>query len=372
MRKIEELKAALDTKRREAEALLDAGKLSEATAKMEEVKNAKAAVEMQAELDKMEEEAAKNRHNNTQKDKNTTDSIKAMAAAARRNFKAAGMNEGTGENGGYTVPEDIETQIRTLRESADSLSRMVSVENVTTLSGARTYKTRSQQTGMTKVSEGNALTAKDGPTFTRVEYKVEKYGDIFPATNELLEDTDANITGTLVNWIADSSRVGRNKLIIDTIKAEFSSETDLKDVDGIKEAINVTLDPAFRQYIKIITNQDGLQYLDTLKDQDGRYLLTPMVQDKTRYLLFGFELVVLSNSTLASGSSGGTQVPFIIGDLQSAVHLFERKGLSIKASDTAGDAFEKDMTLWRAIERMDCVIVDNKALVRGQITIPAA
>lgn len=373
MRKIEELKAALDTKRREAEALLDAGKIPEATAKMEEVKNAKAAVEMQAELDKMEEEAAKNRRGNTQKDKNTTDSIKAMAAAARRNFKAAtNMTEGTGENGGYTVPEDIDTQIRTLRESADSLDRLVSVENVSTLSGARTYKTRAQQTGLTKVSEGNPIAAANGPTFTRVEYTVEKYADLFYATNELLEDTDANITGTLVDWIAGASRAGRNKLIIDTIKAGFSSETDLKDVDGIKNAINVTLDPAFRPYIKIITNQDGLQYLDTLKDQDGRYLLTPMVQDPTRYLLFGFEVVVLSNATLASGSSSGTQVPFIIGDMQSAVHLFVRKGLSIMASNVAADAFEKDMTVWRAIERMDCAVVDDKALVRGKITIPAA
>ena len=372
MKKIEELRAALESKRKEAEALLDAGKIMDAKAKMEEVEAAKVAVDMQAKLDKMEEEDVKNRHGARKSETIPTDSVKALAAAARRGFKAAtNMNEGTGENGGYTVPEDIDTQIRTLRESADSLDRLVSVENVTTLSGARTYKTRAQQTGMTKVSEGNAIAAANGPTFTRVEYTVEKYADLFYATNELLEDTDANITGALVDWIASASRAGRNKLIIDTIKAGFSSETDLKDADGIKKAINVTLDPAFRPYIKIITNQDGLQYLDTLKDQDGRYLLTPMVQDPTRYLLFGFEVVVLSNSTLASGSSGGTQAPFLIGDMQSAVHLFVRKGLSITASNVAADAFEKDMTVWRAIERMDCVVVDDKALVRGQITIPA-
>lgn len=372
MKKIEELRAALESKRKEAEALLDAGKIMEAKAKMEEVEAAKAAVDMQAKLDKMEEEDIKNRHGARKSETIPMDSVKALAAAARRGFKAAtNMNEGTGEKGGYIVPEDIDTQIRTLRESADSLGRLVTIEDVTTLSGSRTYQTRSQQTGMTEINEGDSINAADGPNFTLVEYKVKKYADKYYATNELLDDTDQNIAGTIIRWIANSSRIGRNNLILNKIKAAISSETDLKDIDGIKEAINVTLDAAFRPYIKIITNQDGLQYLDTLKDQDGRYLLTPMVQDPTRYLLFGFEIIVLSNKTLASGSSGGKQLPFLIGDFQSAVSLFVRKGVSIVASDIASDAFDKDMTVWRAIERMDCVVVDNEALVRGQITIPA-
>ena len=40
----------------------------------------------------------------------------------------------------------------------------------------------------------------------------------FPVTNELLEDSDANIAGTLISWIGDESRVTRNKIILDVIK----------------------------------------------------------------------------------------------------------------------------------------------------------
>lgn len=376
MRKIDELKTEFNAKREEAERLLNSGDIAGANAKLEEAKQAKAAVDAQAALDAMDymniENVKAKATNKEEKAVKKVDAFKAFADAARHNFRnATNMTEGTKENGGYTVPEDIDTQIRTLRESADSLDRLVTVETVSTLSGARTYKTRSQQTGMTKVSEGNAIAAANTPTFTQVKYTVEKYADLYYATNELLEDTDANITGTLVDWIAGASRVGRNKLILDTITAGISSETDLKDLDGFKKAINVTLDPAFRPYIKIITNQDGLQYLDTLTDNDGNYILQPMVQDPTRYRAFGFEVVVLSNATLASTSSSGTDVPFLIGDLKSAVHLFVRKGLSIVASDTAADAFEKDMTIWRAIERLDCVLIDDKAIVRGKINIPA-
>ena len=345
MRKIEELRAALADRRKEAEALLDAGKVAEAKAKMEEVQAAKSAVEMQAELDRMEEEEARGRHASGA-GKEETGGVKALADAARHGFKAAtNLNETTGANGGYTVPEDIETQIRELRESADSLDRLVTVEQVTTLSGARTYKTRAQQTGMTKVAEGAALAAADGPSFTRVEYTVEKYGDLFYATNELLEDTDANIVGALIRWISGASRVGRNNLILSTINTALSAATELSDADGIKKAMNVTLDPAFWPYIRIVTNQDGFQYLDTLKDSDGRYLLTPMVQDPTRKLLFGHEVTVLSNATLASTTSGSaatkkTIYPFYIGDF-SQITLFVRKGLTVDSSNVAASGLGK-------------------------------
>ena len=96
---------------------------------------------------------------------------------------------------------------------------------------------------MTKVAEGAALAAADGPSFTRVEYTVEKYGDLFYATNELLEDTDANIVGALIRWISGASRVGRNNLILSTINTALSAATELSDADGIKKAMNVTLDP---------------------------------------------------------------------------------------------------------------------------------
>lgn len=373
MRKIEELRATLAGRRKEAEALLDAGKVAEAKVKMEEVQAAKSAVEMQAELDRMEEEEARGRRA-SDKGKEESGGVKAFADAARHGFKAAtNLNETTGANGGYTVPEDIETQIRELRESADSLDRLVTIEQVTTLSGARTYKTRAQQTGMTKVAEGAALAQADGPTFTRIEYTVEKYGDLFYATNELLEDTDANIVGALTRWIAGASRVGRNNLILSTVNTAISTATELADADGIKKAINVTLDPAFWPYIRIVTNQDGFQYLDTLKDADGRYLLTPMVQDPTRKLLFGHEVTVLSNATLKSTTSGSaatkkTIYPFYIGDF-SQVTLFVRKGLTVDSSNVAATAWENYLTSWRAIERLDCALVDSAAIIRGQITV---
>jgi HK97 family phage major capsid protein len=69
-------------------------------------------------------------------------------------------------------------------------------------------------------------------------------------------------------------------------------------------------------------------------------------------------------------------VPLIIGDMKEAVVHFDRRQLTIKSSDVAAtsdiNAFEQDMTLWRAIERFDVVARDTAALVNGYIDVTNA
>ena len=107
----------------------------------------------------------------------------------------------------------------------------------------QTFKKRSQQTGFQKVGEGGKIPGKNTPQFERISYEIEKYAGYFPTTNELLEDSDANITGTLVSWIGDESRVTRNKIILGVINEK--EKTELKGLDDIKKTLNVTLGQAF-------------------------------------------------------------------------------------------------------------------------------
>jgi HK97 family phage major capsid protein len=81
-------------------------------------------------------------------------------------------------------------------------------------------------------------------------------------------------------------------------------------------------------------------------------------------------VVQIPNEVLASD---GTKVPFIMGDLKEFMKEFDRAQLSIMQSTTAAigsfNAYEQDMTLFRAIMRADFVVKDNKAVVRGEITV---
>lgn len=70
------------------------------------------------------------------------------------------MSEGSKADGGYTVPEDIQTRINKYKESKFSLGQLVRKESVKTEKGSRTFKKRSQQTGFTKVGEGGKIGAK--------------------------------------------------------------------------------------------------------------------------------------------------------------------------------------------------------------------
>lgn len=302
--------------------------------------------------------------------KPATDAVKAFADAARRGFKS--MNEGTLTDGGYTVPEDIVTQIQHFRDSKASLLQLVTVVPVKTNKGARTFKARAQQTGFTKVGEGGKIGAGATPKFTRIEYEIEKYAGYFPVTAELLDDTDANITGVLTEWIGDESRVTANKLILEQINVKAT--TPIASVDDIKKALNVTLGAAFKATSKIVTNDDGLNWLDTLKDADERYLLQPNPSNPMQMQLAAGATVVpievYPNADMPTGEDG---IPMVIGDLKEGIVYWDRKLMNIKTSDVAAigelNAFEEDLVLFRAIEREDVTQRDQDAFVNGRIAV---
>ena len=301
------------------------------------------------------------------------DSSKGFANAARRLFRVNNqMNEGTPADGGYLVPEDIETKINHLRTAKGALQNLVTVTPVKTKSGSRTYKARANQTGFTKVAEGAAIGAMPTPKFSRISYEVAKYAGYFPVTNELLADSDQNITNELIQWIGDESRITRNKLILEVLNTKDKTEIDGTNdgLDAIKKIINVTLDPAFRNSAILVTNQDGFNWLDTLKDGVGRYLLEESLASPTGYRFKGLDVYMYSNKDLPNDTSAGKKAPIIIGDLKEAIQFFDRQKTTIKASDVAMNAFENDLTLFRAIEREDVKMRDAEAFVYGQVTLP--
>ena len=413
-KKMREIRAQIEAKHEEAIKFYDAKELEKAESKLAEIEDLEREYKIAEKLFKTEKEVV---DDNVVVKVKENEKVKNFANAIR---SVRNMNEGTGTEGGYTVPEDVSTDIERLREAKFNLAQLVSVETVSTMSGKRTYKKRSSQTGFSKVGEGNAIGTKNTPQFDRISYEIGKYAGILPVTNELLEDSDANIYSLLIEWIADESRVTRNKLIIEEIMTK--TKTELTGLDDIKKVLNVTLGQAFKSTSKIVTNDDGLQYLDTLKDSDGNYLLQPSPSDPMNLVLAAGATVVpirvVPNADLASetvytastdqtvtagktyytrsGSEGSyvytvvaeptgnpssssyyevtaSQIPVIIGDLKEGIKLFDRKKTNILASNVAAagelNAFEEDLTLYRAVEREDVQTRDADAFVNGYIEI---
>lgn len=300
--------------------------------------------------------------------------VKSFAAAARAGFpksKAAGdmMQEGVDADGGYTVPVDIVAKIISLRESKESLLNEVRVIPVTTKSGKRTFKKRGQHQGFATVAEAAKFGKAATPQFAVLEYSIEKRGGYLPVTNELLEDSDNNITAIATEWLADEARVTANKEILAVTQAKAAQ--DLKNLDGILEAW-VRLGSTFRATSKLITNDDGLLWLGTLKDANGRYLLTPNPAEPQQLRLcvgpHTLPVKTYDNDTIPTAEN---KIPMILGDLKEGVAYWDRRTFSVKVFDQATigefNAAEQDMTIWRGSLRDDCTAWDDTAFVNGYI-----
>lgn len=380
-KKMRELLAKITQKRMMAKGFMEDGEnkdLEKAAALMDEADELQKEYDLEARMYEAEKKDNTPSEEDIQKDKaekEEKNSIKAVADAIRAVAKT--MNEGTGTDGGYTVPEDVETRIRELREAKFSLEQLVDVEAVSTMSGQRTYKTRAQKKGFSKVGEKSKISKIDGPAFSRIKYTINKYAGYLPITNELLEDSDENLVNTILEWLADESRVTRNNLILEAINNKSKKEID-GGVKGIKTVLNKELGQAFKSTSVVLTNDDGLDYLDNLEDKNGRPLLNPDPTNSTNLQLrAGATIVpirVLPNDDM---KSDGNKVPFVIGDLKEGIKLFDRKKTNIMTSNTAVvgsgedaiNAFEDDCTLFRGIEREDVEVKDEKAFVNCYITV---
>jgi len=271
------------------------------------------------------------------------------------------------EAGGYTVPEDIRTRINQFVEQKGSIIPYIRTTKVTTESGADTFQKRSsgKKRRMRKVDERGRIGKGETPEFARIEWRVQKYADRYIASNELLNDSDANIENVMVEWIGEVLRVTENEEVFG--KLEKGTKVPVKDFDDVKLHTNVTLDPGFDKVY--FTNQSGYQVVATWKYEDGRSMLQPNATVRSGFSLDGREIVVFSNNDLPSDNN---KAPFIIGDLKEAIDKKDRMKMSVRASDIAGEAWETDSVEWRAVDRFDIVMRDDKAFVYGELQLPAA
>lgn len=282
---------------------------------------------------------------------------------------AANMNEGAGEAGGFIVPTDEQTKINELKRALNPLSALVRVENVNTMSGTRVLEKASDMTPFASVAELAAIGEIDGPKFTQVKYAIKKFAGILPVSEELLADSDQNLLAYVNGWLAKKSVATENAQILAVLKT--LTKAPLTNLDGIKEILNVTLDPTISLMSSVLTNQDGFNFLDKQKDTDGRYLLQPNPLDSTQKLLFGKPVTVVSNKVLPTDTSVAStkKAPVIIGSFTDAVVLFDRQATTLTGTSVGGDAWKRDSYDVKAVARIDVQKFDDKAVVFGELTI---
>lgn len=275
-----------------------------------------------------------------------------------------------GTDGGFLLPTDFNNMIiERIRQFLD-LSQYVNVENVQAFSGWRAIEKAVASTPFTTFANNSTVPAAEQPAFNKITYQVKDYGGLLPVSNDLLEDTPANLMAYLSGWFAKHVVLTNNSLILAILNAltEVPADTTAPKnaLDTVKHVLNVNLDPDISVNATIFANQDGFDFLDQIKDNYGRPLLQPDPTSPTSYRIKGRPVAMLANRLLPS--TQGTETPakthsrIIVGDAKQAITLFSRAGLEMTATNIGGGAFENNNTVVRGIMRADCQQTDDGAV----------
>ncbi|WP_334427223.1 MULTISPECIES: phage major capsid protein [unclassified Levilactobacillus] len=272
----------------------------------------------------------------------------------------------TGSNAGLTIPEDVQTRINTLIREFDVLQPLVNVEKVSTESGSRVIELFSKMDALVELDdEDAAIPDSDEPSLKTVSYKIKRYGGINKATNSLIKDSDENIITWLVKWIAKKVVVTRNQKILAVFDTTSKKPTIAK-WDDIIDLADGTLDPAISNLSVFVTNVSGWTTLKKVKNAMGDYMIQRDPQGNVPKVIDDKQVVVVSDNWLPDTAKGVH--PLYYGYLNAAVTLFDLENMSLATTTEGGDAFAKDQTWIRVIDRFDTEAVDDGAMAAGSFS----
>lgn len=385
MKKIDELKAAYETAKQEAQAFLDSKKTEEAKAKMQEVKDLKTQIELQEALDQEEAEQVQNKINEKEgftemKPVDTANSAKAVRAMIKSKLgKPLTETEnallvpatGNGEDGaGYLLPQDVRTLIIEKIRQYKSMRDVIGYLPTTALSGSFTVEDFETLTELIDFTDGTDGTEPTDIKFNAVKFALKEKGAILKLSNTLLQMTDNDLVSYVARVFAKKAVITENKMAVTALETG-KTKKDLADWKALKASINVDLDEGVKYGLSVVTNQDGFNVLDSALDENGRPVLQPDPTSPTRKLFMGYPVHVFSNSMLPTDSVGN-KAPVIYGNLEEAAAFVDNGSYSFDTSAHAG--FTSNTTVARVIEHVDVVQIDksDKIYIYGQLPVAGA
>jgi len=373
----------------------DLKKAEEITAKISEIEDMEAQITMALRVEDEERIEAENKFNEENKESKNKDGVivmdkmviaKAISGAeltAEEKLQIKNLVlEGDRTKGGIAIPSDISTDIKVYQDATRlfDIRGYITVEPVSTLKGSRPYAVNQPlASGFASVDEGADIQAMYEPTFDELAYQVRKYAGFIPLSNELLEDSVANIYAYVVKWIAENelnsysyqvfngtgvkSAQGimteattpvSGALLARTEEVTIPFSSAVVAVKKFKTTFNKDLETVTGENICIFCNSNGYDYLDGLTDTQGRFYLQADVTKKSGFSFLGREIVKIPQKFLPDVVDGAnTLSPFVVGDLKQLYTMYDRAQMSIASTNIGGATWRNDTTELKGIFRFD-------------------
>ena len=370
---MEELKNKIETLRVEALEALENDDVELAKAKKEEIEKLKKQLEeLEVEEEKSEEKEEvqemeersilKNDDFNIEVPEVTSEEVRAFEAylqGEKRDITGGSIKT---DSGFVVIPEEIVTDILKLKEFEFNLDQFVTVKKVSNGTGKYPVVRQSAVAALPVVEELAENPELAVKPFFELAYDIKTHRGYFRISREAIEDSKINVLGELKVWLARTIAATRNAAIIDVLKnggagedgptTKLVAET-VTDVDGIKDAINLNIQPNYEHNVAIVS-QTAFATLDKLKDSNGNYLMQADIKEATSKRLLGARVVVLPDEML--GADGANTI--IVGNLKDAIVLFDRSQYQAQWTDY----MHFGECLMVAV-RQDARLLDNKAAV---------
>lgn len=274
-----------------------------------------------------------------------------------------GGGDPAGEQGGFIVPVDMETNIIKLTNELNPLRNYFTVETVSTNTGTRVIE-RGVKLQFEKVGEAQptpVLEDAEHKLLRQINYALSTYRKIVPIGRELATDAPAMQT-YLEHKLAEAKIATENANLI----ALLNKLTPTAVAAGnpihlaVKGALNRKLRRAISRRSMILTNASGYNLMDCELDANNRPILQPNPTLATEDRLCNRPLDYVDDEDMADLAGGS---PVYIGDLKSYGVLFDRGAMEMESTAVGGDSWRNYGLEIRAVMRQDYQIYDDTAAV---------
>lgn len=363
MDKLQQLREKYRALTEEIRSLNTAGKVDEATVKLEERKKLQQQIDIEVELaeeEKRDLEAQKRKKEEEGRAKGsgkekTVDEFRsvikyAMGGEDRKNMTEEERAVIKTTDNAAVIPEEFTKEIIKLQKGYGSLKDLCDVRPVTKNEGTVPVVDL-EQNEMKDVLEGDDIA--DGSLVTEnIKYTCSKIGLVHKLASELIDDAEVEIEGLIKENYPIIATRKENVRILNVLKSNAEDLSSLVTEEKlVEDVIAESLDkaiPAVKSGQITLTTPDGYAYLNNKKDANGRALnLITTINGIEYFHNYPIKTIDPALVTLTEGK----KMIFFIANMKEAVLITDRKKLTVAISGSDA-GFSNDTKLTRALERI--------------------
>lgn len=319
---LKELRELWDKLKGEARQLNESGKIEEAEAKINEMREVQKKIDNLIALEDAERRDFKEKNDNTEqrKEKNVNEIRSFTKQVLHLDMTEEERAVVKTTDNAAVLPGQFINQLESYRDGFAPLKNDCDVIPVTTKSGSKPTYDAEQNGKLKDIAEGDAI--EDGTMVTKaITFEVKKVGIKVPLSSELVDDAEIEIETAVNDTFAESAVMTENYNIIKVLNDNATVIADATDYTAVEKAMALAK-PSVRNGLITYVNEAAYADIKNKKDKNGNNMnLITIGANGQEY--FNYKPIKQFDSSFVEPTSGKTCVIFVANP-KEAVKFFDR------------------------------------------------